>query len=99
MSALREAEAELERRRSSILETSTDRALAEILEEIAAMVSSTLEGAPCWCEVADGARLGSYPQDPQNLRIVLANTCPLRSGLGTLYAGLDPQTPPLGAKL
>ena len=98
MSALREAEAELERRRSSILEDiNGSRPLAEILEEIAAMVSSTLEGAPCWCEVADGARLGSYPQDPQNLRIVLAEI-PARSGpaLGTLYAGLDPQTPPLG---
>ena len=98
MSALREAEAELERCRSSILEDiNGSRPLAEILEEIAAMVSSTLEGAPCWCEVADGARLGSYPQDPQNLRIVLAEI-PARSGpaLGTLYAGLDPQTPPLG---
>jgi diguanylate cyclase (GGDEF)-like protein len=98
MSALREAEAELERCRSSILEDiNGSRPLAEILEEIAAMVSSTLEGAPCWCEVADGAKLGRYPKEPQGLRIV-REEIPARSGpaLGALYAGLDLRTPPLG---
>ena len=96
MSALREAEAELERRRSSILEDiNGSRPLAEILEEIAAMVSSTLEGAPCWCEVADGAKLGRYPKEQQGLRIV-REEIPARSGpaLGALYAGFDPWTPP-----
>ena len=98
MSALREAEAELERCRSSILEDiNGSRPLAEILEEIAAMVSSTLEGAPCWCEVADGAKLGRYPKEQQGLRIV-REEIPARSGpaLGALYAGLDLRTPPLG---
>ena len=92
MSAQREAEAELERQRSRILEDiNGSRPLAEILEKIAEMVSSMLEGAPCWCEVADGARLGDYPTEPQDLRIV-REEIPARSGpaLGALYAGLDP---------
>jgi diguanylate cyclase (GGDEF)-like protein len=96
MSALREAEAELERRRSSILEDiNGSRPLAEILEGIAAMVSSMLEGAPCWCEVADGATLGDCPTEQQGLRIV-REEIPARSGpaLGALYAGLDQRTPP-----
>jgi diguanylate cyclase (GGDEF)-like protein len=96
LSALTEAEAELERRRSSILEDiNGSRPLAEILEKIAAMVSSALEGAPCWCEVADGAKLGRYPKEPQGLRIV-REEIPARSGpaLGALYAGFDPWTPP-----
>jgi diguanylate cyclase (GGDEF)-like protein len=101
LSARTEAEAELERQRSRILEDiNGSRPLAEILEGIATMVSSTLEGAPCWCEVADGAKLGSYPQDPQGLRIV-REEIPARSGpaLGTLYAGLDPRTPPLAREI
>jgi len=95
MSARTEAEAELERQRSRILEDINGaRPLAEILEEIAAMVSSTLEGAPCWCEVADGARLGRYPKEPHGLRIVQAEI-PSRSGppLGIIYAALHPQAP------
>jgi diguanylate cyclase (GGDEF)-like protein len=90
--------ASLEQRRSHILEDiNGSRPLAEILEEIAAMVSSTLEGAPCWCEVADGAKLGRYPKEQQGLRIV-REEIPARSGpaLGALYAGLDLRTPPLG---
>jgi diguanylate cyclase (GGDEF)-like protein len=98
MSVLREAEAELERHRSSILEDiNGSRPLAEILEGIAVMVSSTLEDAPCWCEVADGTKLGVCPKEQNGLRIVRAEI-PARSGpaLGTIYAGLDPLTPPLG---
>ncbi|MGO9775209.1 MAG: diguanylate cyclase domain-containing protein [Terracidiphilus sp.] len=96
MSAQREAEAELERHRSSILEDINGaRPLAEILEKIAEMVSSMLEGAPCWCEVTDGARLGDYPTEQQDLRIV-REEIPARSGpaLGALYVGLDRRTPP-----
>ncbi|MGD0547289.1 MAG: GGDEF domain-containing protein [Terracidiphilus sp.] len=95
LSARTEAEAEIERQRSRILEDiNGTRPLVEILEEIAAMVSATLEGAPCWCMVADGERLGSYPQEPQGLRIVQAEI-PARSGpaLGTFFAGLDPCAP------
>jgi diguanylate cyclase (GGDEF)-like protein len=101
MSARTEAEAELERQRSSILEDiNGERPLAEILEEIVVMVSSTLAGAPCWCEVADGAVLGSYPKEPHGLRIVRAEI-PARTGpaLGTLYAGFKPQTPPIDSEI
>jgi diguanylate cyclase (GGDEF)-like protein len=93
MSARTEAEAELERQRSRILEDiNGSQPLADILEEIAKMVSATLDGAPCWCEVADGARLGKCPEEPHNLRIVSAKI-DARSGpaLGTLFAGLDPE--------
>ena len=96
ISMLLEAEAELERRRSGILEDINGvRSLGEILNEIAAIVSFELQGAPCWCEVSDGARLGFHPQEPQSLRIVQAEI-PARSGpaLGTLFAGLNQRTAP-----
>ncbi len=97
MSARTEAEAELERRRSRILEDINGaRPLAEILEEIAAMVSTTLGGAPCWCEVTDGARLGNYPpRQPATLRIA-QEKIPARSGppLGVLSAAFDSRTKP-----
>ncbi len=101
LSALTEADAEQERQRSRILEDiNGSRPLAEILEEIAAMVSSTLDGALCWCEVADGARLGNYPKEPHRLRIIRAEI-PARSGpaLGTLYAGFKPQSPPIHSEI
>jgi diguanylate cyclase (GGDEF)-like protein len=96
-----EAEAALERQRSRILEDiNGSRPLAEILEEISAMVSSTLEGAPCWCEVADGARLGNWPKKQQGLRIARAEI-PARSGpaLGALYAGFNPQRPQIDSEI
>ena len=89
--------ASLELRRSRILEDiNGSRPLNEILEKIAEMVSSALEGAPCWCEIADGAKLGKYSEELQSLRIV-REPIPARTGpaLGALYAGLDPWTPPL----
>jgi diguanylate cyclase (GGDEF)-like protein len=94
MSARTEAEAELERRRSRILEDINGaKPLANILEQIAELVSFRLEGAPCWCEVADGARLGNHPPEPNNLRIV-PEEIPARSGptLGTLFAAFDAKT-------
>jgi diguanylate cyclase (GGDEF)-like protein len=93
-----EAEAALERRRSAILEDiNGSRPLAEVLEEIAEMVAFMLDGAPCWCEVADGARLGNYPPDADGLHVV-HEEIPSRSGppLGRLFAGLpagSAQTP------
>jgi diguanylate cyclase (GGDEF)-like protein len=88
--------AALEHRRGRILEDiNGSRPLAEILEEIAAMVSATLEGAPCWCVAGDGERQGAYPQEPHSLRIVQAEI-PSRSGppLGTIYAALHSQAHP-----
>jgi diguanylate cyclase (GGDEF)-like protein len=96
MSARTEIEAELERRRSRILEDINEsRPIAEILVEITAMVSSTLEGAPCWCEITDGRRLGDCPREQDSLRIV-RSTIDARVGpaLGTLFAGLDRDTHP-----
>jgi len=54
-----EAEAEMERRRSRILENiNAGRPLTEILEQITALVSSKLGGAPCWCQTAIVGRIG-----------------------------------------
>jgi diguanylate cyclase (GGDEF)-like protein len=103
LDARRESEAALERhmallevRRSRILEDiNGDRPLAEILEQIAELVSFNLEGTPCWCEVNGGARLGNYPADARTRRIV-REEIPARSGsaLGALFAGFDPHSTP-----
>lgn len=96
MSARTKAEAERERRRSRILEDiNGSKPLAEVLEEIAEMVSLMLDGAPCWCETMDGARLGKRPLDITQLRVHSVEI-PARSGLalGTFFAAFDPKIPP-----
>jgi diguanylate cyclase (GGDEF)-like protein len=97
MSARTEVEADLERRRSHILEDINEsRPLPEILVQIAAMVSSTLGDAPCWCEIADGERLGDCPQELNSLRIVRASIdARVGPALGTLFAALKLDTPPI----
>ena len=51
--------AQLEQWRSRILEDiNGSRPLADIVEHITEMVSFMLNGAPCWCDVNDGPRLG-----------------------------------------
>lgn len=63
LAAAREQEAELERRRSRILERINGTGpLGEILEWVAELVSFPLAGAPCWCETRDGASFGNRPQ-------------------------------------
>jgi diguanylate cyclase (GGDEF)-like protein len=101
MSARTEAEAEVERQRSRILEDINEsRPIAEILVKIAAMVSSKLQGAPCWCEIADGERLGDCPREQDSLRIVRASIdARVGPALGTLFAGLDPKTPPIDREI
>ena len=92
MAARTEVEAALERWRSRILEDiNGTEPLARILEQIAEMVSFQLQGAPCWCEITDGARLGNCPRDAEKLRIVQEEIS-ARSGppLGVLLAGFDP---------
>ena len=65
------AMASIERRRSKILEDiSGSRPLMEILAEVVELVSVTLDGVPCWCQMGDGASAGDPPNDPENLRIV-----------------------------
>jgi diguanylate cyclase (GGDEF)-like protein len=81
----------LEQRRTRILaDINGSKPLVEILESITDMISFMLGGAPCWCGVNDGARLGRYPQDASRLHI-LHEEIPARSGppLGTLFAGFD----------
>jgi diguanylate cyclase (GGDEF)-like protein len=96
MAAHNEAEATLQRKRSQILEDiNGSRPLAEIVEAIVNMVSYQLGGAPCWCEIADGARLGGEPPEKGELRIarrdIEARTGPI---LGTIFAALDPGIQP-----
>ena len=93
--------AQLEQRRSSILEDiNGSRPLAEILEQITELVSFRLQGAQCWCEITDGARLGNPPTAPESLRFV-SEIIPARAGapLGTLFAGFAPGSMPADAEI
>jgi diguanylate cyclase (GGDEF)-like protein len=86
--------AQLEQQRSRILEDINGSApLARILEEITELVSFGLDGAPCWCEVTGGARLGNHPSDTESLRVETMEI-PGRTGpeLGNLFVGFAPQT-------
>jgi diguanylate cyclase (GGDEF)-like protein len=90
------AVAALEVRRSQILEDINGlKPLAEILEEIVKMTSFKLKGAPCWCEVTDGARLGDQASPTEKLRVI-GEEIQGRSGppLGKLFAGLTAQSQP-----
>jgi diguanylate cyclase (GGDEF)-like protein len=42
----------------------------EILEQISELVSVTLDGAPCWCQLAEGEIVGRSPATNEALRIV-----------------------------
>ena len=86
------ADSAMEKLRSSILEEiNGTKSLSEILEHIMAMVSFRLNGAPCWCEIVDGARLGSPPLASAGLRIVQQDIqARIGSPLGTLFAGIEP---------
>ncbi len=61
----------IERRRSRILEDiNGSRPLAEIIEQVTELVSFRLRGAPCWCQVIDGAQLGNCPRNLEAFRVV-----------------------------
>ena len=49
-----------------------------------------MRGAPCWCQIADGAQLGNRPRNLTGLRIV-RNEIPAHTGpaLGDLSAAFD----------
>ena len=86
----------IEQRRSRILEDiNGSRPLAEIVEEITELVSFKLRGAPCWCQIFDGAQLGNCPPKLTALRIV-HHQIPARSGppLGEISAAFDPLIKP-----
>jgi diguanylate cyclase (GGDEF)-like protein len=91
---------QIEKRRSRILEDiNSSRPLAEILEETAEKISFMLDDAPCWFEIKDGARLGHYPPDIEQMRVVSENI-PARSGppLGQLFAAFPAGTQPAAAE-
>jgi len=90
------AQAYIERRRARILEDiNTSRPLAEILESITELVSARLNGAPCWCQVAGGGRIGARPAELQEMRVV-DRPIRARSGpsLGVILAAFPPSAPP-----
>ena len=95
--ALERRMAQLEQRRSRILENINKSCpLAEIVEDITQLVSFTLNGAPCRCEIHGAATLGqSWTGDPA--RRVLQQPILSHSGqlLGVLSAALDAQAPAL----
>jgi diguanylate cyclase (GGDEF)-like protein len=86
----------IERRRSRILEDINGaRPLAEIIDQITELVSFKLKGAPCWCQLTDGALLGNCPKDVSSMRVV-HQAIPAHSGpaLGEVFVALDPLTKP-----
>jgi diguanylate cyclase (GGDEF)-like protein len=88
--------AELQRRRGRILEDINGaRSLTEILEEITRLVSFQLKGPPCWLEMSDGARVGTYPANAKHLHIA-SEEIRSRSGpaLGMMFAGFYVQIEP-----
>jgi hypothetical protein len=92
--------AELQNRRSKILENINGTIpLVDVLEEITGLVSFCLDGVPCWCEITDGARIGTYPGESSCLRIVREDI-PSRNGppLGVLFGGLDLVSPPVASE-
>jgi diguanylate cyclase (GGDEF)-like protein len=65
-----DSQAEIERRRSRILEDINGNGpLAGILEQIADLVSFRLDQSPCWLESKDGACLVPRPRDLRGLHI------------------------------
>jgi diguanylate cyclase (GGDEF)-like protein len=92
-------QAYLERRRGRILEDiNNSKPLAEILERITELVSARLNGAPCWCKVADGATLGNCPGDEfvKRLRVVEQEIPGRSSGtLGLMFAAFAPSSKPV----
>jgi diguanylate cyclase (GGDEF)-like protein len=88
----------LEQRRARILEMiNGSQPLAEILERITELVSASLDGAPSWCQVADGATLGNYPPNLAGSSFrVIERPILSRTGtrLGAVYAAIDSRGDP-----
>jgi diguanylate cyclase (GGDEF)-like protein len=83
---------QLEHRRSQILEDiNSSRPLPELIEEIADLVSFSLNNAHCWCEMADGARLGNpLPRQTDGLCMIRRDIAARSGGsLGTLFAAVE----------
>ncbi len=87
----------VERRRGKILEDiNNSRPLAEILERITELVSVRLNGAACWCQIVDGARLGNCPDLTDASLRVMERPVAARSGVahGAIFAAFDSYTKP-----
>jgi diguanylate cyclase (GGDEF)-like protein len=93
----------VEQRRGKILEDiNNSRPLAEILERITELVSVKLNGAACWCQIADGARLGNCPLDQTHASLrVVEHPIAARSGPahGAIFAAFDSYTKPSATEL
>jgi diguanylate cyclase (GGDEF)-like protein len=90
-----------ERRRGKILEDiNGTQPMVEILEKITELVSYKLGGAPSWCQLAEGPKLGNCPASTDGMRVealdILAHTGP---PLGKLYAAFDAKAIPIADEL
>lgn len=86
---------QLEMKRSRILEDiNSSRPLPELIDAITEMVAFSLDWPFCWCEMADGARLGNAPGNMQGFRNIRLEI-PARAGgsLGTLFAAIEAGEP------
>jgi len=86
---------QLEQWRSRILEEiNASQSLSDVVEHITEMVSFSLEGVPCWCEVVDGPVLGKPPASKTDKRIA-SREIPSRTGivLGHMFVAFDHKKP------
>jgi diguanylate cyclase (GGDEF)-like protein len=87
----------VEKRRARILEDiNHSKPLAGILERITELVSVRLNGAPCWCQIADGAALGNRPVQLSSSLRTAEHSIAARSGAphGSIFAAFDAHTKP-----
>jgi diguanylate cyclase (GGDEF)-like protein len=88
----------VEQRRGRILESiNSSEPLAEILERVTELVSVRLNGAPCWCQVTDGAAIGNRPRqfDSASLRIAkMPISARVGPPLGNIFTAFDARTKP-----
>jgi len=86
-----------EQRRSRILEAiNSSQPLSQILEQITELVSFKLNGAPCWCQISEGATLGNRPARLAPSLRTAEHPIAARNGpqLGVIYAAFDARTTP-----
>ena len=87
----------VEKRRGQILEdVNHSKPLAGILERITELVSVRLNGAPCWCQISDGATLGNRPPHLDDSLRTVEQPISARAGgaHGSLFAAFDARTRP-----
>ena len=82
---------QLEQWRSRILEDiNSSQPLEELIENICAMVSFDLHGAPCWCIVPGDLQLGRLPSSTKGLRVIGHDIVARTGGkLGEIHAAFD----------